>query len=119
MAKKQSASSPQEKLTRVSAADIIRHSKKPETIARLKKLAAKPDSEIAYSDIPALTDKQLEEMIPLREWYSMRLKKESVTVRLDKDVVTWLRSGGKRYQTRMNAILREAMQRETKQSTAR
>lgn len=37
--------------------------------------------------------------------------KEQLTVRLDKDVVAWLRSGGEGYQTRMNAILRDAMER--------
>lgn len=35
--------------------------------------------------------------------------KEQLTVRLDKDVVAWLRAGGEGYQTRMNQILRDAM----------
>jgi uncharacterized protein (DUF4415 family) len=36
----------------------------------------------------------------------------STTVRLDTDVLRWLKSKGKSYQTRLNAILREAMLKE-------
>lgn len=32
--------------------------------------------------------------------------KQVVTLRLDRDVVRWLRGGGKGYQTRINALLR-------------
>lgn len=35
--------------------------------------------------------------------------KQSTTVRLDADVLAWLRAKGPGYQTRLNAILREAM----------
>ena len=38
--------------------------------------------------------------------------KQSTTVRLDADVLQWLKAKGKGYQTRLNAILREAMMRE-------
>ena len=37
--------------------------------------------------------------------------KQSTTIRLDADVLVWLKAGGKGYQTRINAILREAMHR--------
>ena len=54
--------------------------------------------------------------LPPEEWANamrrdefFRPVKEQLTVRLDKDVVAWLRSQGDGYQTRMNAILREAM----------
>lgn len=33
----------------------------------------------------------------------------TVTIRIDSDVLAWLKSQGKGYQTRLNAILREAM----------
>ena len=36
--------------------------------------------------------------------------KERVTVRLDRDVLTWFRSQGRGYQTRINAVLRHYMQ---------
>jgi uncharacterized protein (DUF4415 family) len=32
--------------------------------------------------------------------------KELVTLRLDRDVLDWFRKAGKRYQTRINAVLR-------------
>ena len=35
----------------------------------------------------------------------------STTVRVDADVLAWLKSQGKGYQTRINTILREAMLR--------
>jgi uncharacterized protein (DUF4415 family) len=37
--------------------------------------------------------------------------KVPVSVRIDTDVVAWLKRGGKGYQTRLNAILRQAMAR--------
>lgn len=109
MAKRQRASSAPEKLVRVTGEDIIRHGEKPDTIERLKKLAAMPDAEIDYSDIPQWTEEQWARAMPFREWYEVRRKKEPVTVRIDKDVLAWLREEGDGYQTRMNKILREAM----------
>lgn len=38
--------------------------------------------------------------------------KQSTTIRLDADVLDWLKASGKGYQTRMNAILREAMRKD-------
>jgi len=38
--------------------------------------------------------------------------KKQLTVRLDADVIAWLRKQGKGYQTRLNGLLREAMLRE-------
>lgn len=38
-----------------------------------------------------------------------KVKKSSTTIRLDNDVLMWLKSRGKGYQTRINQILREAM----------
>jgi len=38
-------------------------------------------------------------------------------VRIDADVLAWLKSQGKGYQTRMNAILREAMLRSRQLNT--
>lgn len=87
-----------------------KHSELPplteERKAELKTLAERPDSEIDYSDIP-----------PLDESFWARAKpnpffkpiKVHASVRIDADVLVWLKSQGKGYQTRMNAILREAM----------
>jgi uncharacterized protein (DUF4415 family) len=47
----------------------------------------------------------------LREAFHQPVKRQ-LTVRLDADVVAWLQRKGKGYQTKMNALLREAMVRE-------
>ncbi len=77
--------------------------------AELAALKALPDSAIDYSDIPPLTDEFWKKAVrnPL-----YRPAKASTTVRLDADVLLWLKAKGKGYQTRINAILREAMLKE-------
>lgn len=40
--------------------------------------------------------------------------KKPVTLRLDADVIAWYKGGGRRYQTRINAALRQLMEREMK-----
>ena len=40
--------------------------------------------------------------------------KQVTTVRIDADVMQWLKAQGKGYQTRMNEILRDAMLKELK-----
>ena len=64
-----------------------------------------------FSDAPELTDEQLAQLKPshLRNMANYKPIKKTVNVRLDADVVEWLQSAGKGYQTRMNTILREAM----------
>ncbi len=72
----------------------------------LRRLGAKPDDEIDTGDIPELTDAQLAEM---KRPEHFRPVKKQITARLDADVLAWLKAGGKGYQSRMNAILRQAM----------
>ena len=74
--------------------------------AELKALATRPDSEIDYSDLEPLTEAFWKNAIrnPL-----YKPTKTSTTVRLDTDVLLWLRSQGKGYQSRINAILRREM----------
>lgn len=74
--------------------------------AELKALKAKPESAIDYSDIPALTDSFWKNAVR-NPFY--RPKKTSTTVRIDSDVLLWLRAHGKGYQSRINAILRREM----------
>lgn len=73
--------------------------------AELKALAEMQDSEIDYSDIPPLDDGFWKNAVN-NPFY--KPTKTSTTVRLDSDVLIWLKSQGKGYQTRINAILREA-----------
>ena len=81
----------------------------PITSARQRKLtqlAERPDSEIDFSDIPQLKGKFWANAVR-NPFY--RPVKQQLTVRLDADVVAWLRLQGKGYQTRLNSVLREAM----------
>lgn len=74
--------------------------------AELKALAEMPDEAIDYSDIPPLEDAFWMNAVQ-NPFY--KPTKTSTTVRIDSDVLAWLKSQGKGYQTRINAILREAM----------
>lgn len=76
--------------------------------AELKMLSEMPDSEIDYSDIPLLDDAFWKNAVR-NPFY--KPTKTSTTVRVDADVLAWLKSQGKGYQTRINTILREAMLR--------
>jgi uncharacterized protein (DUF4415 family) len=62
------------------------------------------DGDIDYSDIPALDKsfftKALEAWPPA---------KQQLTIRLDADVLNWLKGHGRGYQTRINRILRATM----------
>lgn len=72
----------------------------------LKRLAAMPDDGDDTDDMPELTDAQLAGM---RQGAFYRPVKKQITARVDADVLAWLKSQGKGYQSRMNAILRDAM----------
>lgn len=76
--------------------------------AELKALAARPESAIDYSDIPSL-DETFWARAVANPFY--KPLKTHASVRIDADVLAWLKSEGKGYQTRLNAILREAMVR--------
>ena len=65
------------------------------------------DDDIDYSDIPEIGDELFEKatFVP---------SKQLVTIRLDTDVVAWLKRSGKGYQTRTNKILRSVMEQQEK-----
>jgi uncharacterized protein (DUF4415 family) len=77
-----------------------------EQAVELKALAEMPDEQIDLSDVPEITDWS---GAVVGKFY--RPVKKAVTVRLDADVVHWLKRDGKGYQTRLNAILRREMER--------
>ena len=107
MAKKSSASSRPVKLISVSAESIFNKpvSKRQKAVLAgvAVRQAAKDDSGIDYSDIPALTNEQLAQF--------RRAPKMLVAARLDRDVYDWLQQFGKGYSTRINSILRAVMSR--------
>ena len=63
------------------------------------------DSEIDYSDIPR-PDKTFLKKATMA-WPPA---KKQLTIRLDEDVLAWLKGHGKGYQTRINRILRGVME---------
>jgi uncharacterized protein (DUF4415 family) len=63
------------------------------------------DEDIDYSDIPPLTGN---EKFVVGKFY--RPVKRSLTIRIDADVLAWVKGQGKGYQTRINRYLRERMQ---------
>lgn len=67
------------------------------------------DEDIDLSDIPDTADWS---KAVVGKFY--RPTKQSLTVRIDTDVLAWLKSQGKGYQTRINSYLREAMYRTAK-----
>jgi uncharacterized protein (DUF4415 family) len=86
--------------------------------ANLKALSARPASEIDTSDIPVLTDAEWAKTKHVRG-HLYRPIKRIVTARLDGDVLEWLKSHGRGYQSRMNAILRREMLSSLKSATAK
>jgi uncharacterized protein (DUF4415 family) len=78
----------------------------PDRRRKLAKLAERPDSEIDFSDLPPLKESFWKNAVR-NPFY--RPVKQQLTVRLDADVVAWLRRQGRGYQTRLNRVLREAM----------
>ncbi len=83
-----------------------------ETKARLAALAELPDSEIDTSDIKEWTDEDFAQAVPFHDIY--RPRKEQITTRIDADVLLWLKSHGKGYQTLLNDLLRKEMIEECK-----
>ncbi len=73
-----------------------------------------PDSEIDSSDIPPLDEKFWKNAVR-NPFY--KPTKTSTTVRIDSDVLHWLRAQGKGYQSRINAILRREMLTAAKAAT--
>src|SRR5205823_2788120 len=67
-------------------------------------IATKTDADIDFSDIPLRVDWSGAE---IGKFY--RPAKKPVTLRLDTDVIKWLKAGGRGYQTKANWLLRQAM----------
>jgi len=80
--------------------------------ASLQQLAARPEREIDTSDLPEMTDEQWRNA---RRGSLHRPLKQQITARVDADVLDWLKAQGKGYQSRINAILRQAMLQASKQ----
>lgn len=102
MEKKRSGSYRREKRQAPKGKRMTTHTEKPDR--ELAALVQLRDEDIDTSDIPEVTDWS---RAVVGRFY--RPIKEPVTLRLDADVIAWLKSQGPGYQTRINALLREAM----------
>ena len=85
------------------------------TKKRMAELAKLPESEINTSDISEWTKADFAQAIPFQSLYKPR--KEQITARIDADVLVWLKSFGKGYQTLLNELLRKEMLESKKDST--
>jgi len=79
---------------------------------RMAKLAEMSEDQIDFSDIPEWDEQAFAEAVPFRSLFKPR--KEQITARIDADVLAWLKSHGKGYQTLMNELLRKQMIEEIK-----
>jgi len=75
--------------------------------ARLDAVAAIPDEQIDYSDAPYLPDAVWTKAAEIPS------AKRQVTLRIDADVLDFFKHTGKRYQTRINAVLRAYAEAQT------
>lgn len=69
--------------------------------ARLAAVAAMPDDQIDYSDAPYQPD-----AVWMRAADRLPEAKKQITLRIDEDVIDFFKHAGRRYQTRINAVLR-------------
>ena len=72
------------------------------TDEQMQALRAQRDQDIDLTDIPEQTGagwRRISDLIPAEN-------KQQITLRLDADVLSFFRSTGRRYQSRINAILR-------------
>jgi len=76
----------------------------------LDRLAKRRDQQIDLSDIPEI--KRIPSDAVIGKFY--RPRKTPVTIRLDADVLAWLKASGEGYQTRINEYLRQIMYRRTR-----
>lgn len=72
----------------------------------IRELDQMKDDEIDTTDIPPVLDWSKAVM---GKFY--RPIKKPLTIRLDADVLAWIKGQGKGYQTRINSILRSSMER--------
>jgi uncharacterized protein (DUF4415 family) len=79
----------------------------------LAALNAMADEKIDLTDLPEVLDWS---GAVVGKFY--RPIKKSLTIRLDADVLAWLKSQGSGYQTRINQMLREAMENRTRRRRA-
>jgi uncharacterized protein (DUF4415 family) len=64
---------------------------------------------IDLSDIPELTPEMFAQAV-VKRGLKDKENKALITIRVDQDVITWFKSQGRGYQTRINSLLRAYME---------
>jgi len=86
------------------------NAKRKSIMSDLKKIDRMTDAEIDYSDILELDDSFFE-----RTTIKLPQKKDSITLRLDHEVLEFYKHQGKGYQTLMNGVLKMYAEAQKKQ----
>jgi uncharacterized protein (DUF4415 family) len=81
----------------------------PKLQAELDALADMPESQIDTTEMPPISDWSKAERGAL-----FRPFKRALSLRIDADIIDWFQRQGSGYQTRMNAALREYVERHRK-----
>ena len=102
MAKRPCGSYPHERRLGVKGSDMNKVTERQ--VREIRELAKVADDEIDTSDVPEVND-----FTGAVQGRFYRPIKQRVTLGLDADLLAWLRSLGGKYQTRVNAALREYM----------
>lgn len=92
-----------------SASSIVKLTLDPKNLSplteqervQLETIAAMPDEQIDYSDAPYLPD-----AVWMKAADQLPRTKKQITLRIDAEVLEFFKHTGKRYQSRMNAVLR-------------
>lgn len=87
---------------------MSKHSSSKRSRTDLKRLDSLKSKDIDLSDLPEIAPERFARAV-VREGLTPVHAKEQVTLRLDSDVLTWFRSQGKGYQTKINSLLRAYM----------
>lgn len=74
----------------------------------IERLKTMTDDEIDYSDIPPTTPEFWAKGV-VRHGLKPLHKKQQITLRIDQDVIEFLKSEGEGYQTKINQLLRSYM----------
>lgn len=75
----------------------------------MKRLKAMTDADIDLTDDPELTPDMFAKVVVRRGLKPVTAAKTQLTIRLDSDVLAWLKSQGRGYQTKINEVLRAYM----------
>lgn len=90
----------------------------PSTLQRSARRSAAsslfPTSKPGRLDIRASANDRKRSRVAIANPEFYRPLKKPITLRLDADVLAWFKKDGRRYQTRINQALRQAMEREMK-----